>query len=260
MADTVKIGNVNVPKQALILGVVGGAAVIFYAYYTRGSGSGDGGDVATGDPGIDPETGLPYFDDGGYGGGYSGIGVNDPGTGGVIGGGYGNQIITGNTTNAMWTQAVILYFNSNNIYPEDNVSNALGKVLTGRPVTVAELNIFNAARAVQGEPPQGYPTIQMVSSAPPGTTNPSGASLPAVTGLRVTKKAKTSVAINWNPVRGAAGYTLYRNGSRVLTVVYSAYTFQGLKPRTKYTFKVVALGHDNKPSAKSASVTATTAR
>lgn len=263
MPDTVKIGNVNVPKPALFIGVAAAGGILFYAYYMRGGtgGSVDAETTVPDDSGIDPYTGLPYSDQFGFGsGGYSGVGIYDPSTGGTIGGGYGGGIVTGVTTNAAWSQAVINYFETHGTYAETNVSNALGKVLTGRPITVDELNIFNAARAVQGEPPQAYPTIQMVSAAPGGTTNPSGSSLPAPTGLKATATGRGSIRVDWNPVKGAKGYALYQaadgagggtpTGARRTSTVYSVYTFSGLKPGTRYRFDIHPLGMDDKIGAR----------
>lgn len=260
MADSIKIGNVNVPKPALVIGVAAAGGILFYAYYARTSGGGDTGtgDTAAADDGIDPYTGLPYTDEFGFGGGFSGIGINDPGTGSIFGPGYGGQIVTGVTTNAAWSQAVIAYFEAHGTYPEVNVSSALGKVLTGQALTVDELNIFNAARAVEGEPPQPYPPIRMVSAAPPGTTNPP-TSLKAPTGVKVVKRTRTSIRVDWNPVSGAKGYALYRNGARITSSVYSVYTFAGLTRNKKYTFKIHALGSDNK-LGPAAQITATTSR
>ena len=250
MADTVKIGNVNIPKPALIIGVAASAGVLFYAYYMRSAGGTTDEPAATTDDGIDPYTGLPYTDEYGYNNG----GYTPPVQPDWWQGQTGNNIVTGNTTNAMWTQSVINYFQTSGTYADDNVAGALGKVLTGQKITTDELNIFNAARAVQGEPPQGYPPIQMVSAAPPGTTNPTAIGPPS---LRVSNAYRTSARIEWNHVPGAQGYTLYVNGARRTSVVYSVYTFQALKPGKRYTIKVTPIGGRGVP-VKSSSITVTT--
>lgn len=267
--ETVKIGNLNIPKPALMIGAAAGVGILFYVYWSRTGGTG-GGDPSGIDPdaGMDPYTGLPYSDQFGFGSGYSGIGVYDPGTGGTIGGGYGGQIVTGATTNAMWSQAAIAYMETHG-YEGNAVSNALGKVLTGRPLTVDELNIFNAARAVQGEPPQAYPLIQMVGTQPPGTTNPPGSpykpgkSLPAPTGLRLIGSSKTGISVSWKPVTGAKGYAVYivqdsagggtpRGIRQRGSVVYTSITENGLQPGKRYRFDVHAIGGDNQTSGRGA--------
>jgi hypothetical protein len=265
MANTVKIGSMNVPKPALLAGMAGAAAIIIYAYWARSRGGGTE-TPSSDDTGsnIDPSTGLPYSDEFGFGGGYSGIGINDPATGGTIGGGYGGQIVTQLTTNSQWTQAAVLYLEQHG-YEGTAIANALGKVLTGSVVTQAELSIFNAARAAVGEPPQTYPSPHMASTAPPGTTNPSGASLPAPGNVHVIHRYRTEIQVDWNAVKGARGYAVYRSEpaksastwQRQSTSVYDSFQFKGLKPNTTYRFKIAPVGFDNK-EGKSVTITGKT--
>lgn len=258
MADVVKIGNVKVPKPALYMGVAGAAAIVLYAYYQRRS-AGGGGNTPTeagADPNIDPSTGLPYTDE--FGGGISGLGIYDPATGGTIGTGYG-QVIQQVSTNAGWAQAATAYLTTSG-YEGTAVTSALGKALTGQALTQDELNIFNAARAVEGEPPNSYPPIHMVGTAPGGTTNPSGSSLPAPGNLHVMNTYRTEIQIGWNAVKGAKGYAVFRaidapggstpTGQRQTTTVYTSYQYKGLKPGTRYRFDVHAVGQDNKLGAR----------
>lgn len=250
MADSIKIGNMNIPKPALVIGVAAAGGILFYAYYSRTSGGGeDTGDETATDDGIDPYTGLPYTDEFGFGGGFSGIGITDPGTGSIFGPGYGGQIVTGVTTNAAWSQAVIAYFEGHGTYPEVNISSALGKVLTGQALTVDELNIFNAARAVQGEPPQPYPPIHMVSAAPPGTTNPppSNSRPGKVGGLRVLSATRNSIRMGWTAVSGASHYFVYSAGGSgrqfIGQTTSTSFTRGGLKSGTRHSFWVEARGN-----------------
>lgn len=255
----VKIGKVKIPKPALYMGVAGAAAIILYAYYQRRAGGGGGGNTPTdggADPSIDPSTGLPYADE--FGGGYSGMGIYDPSTGGTIGTGYG-QIIQQVSTNAAWTQAAVAYMTTVG-YEGTAVQNAIGKALLGQALTQAELDIFNAARAVEGEPPNGYPPIHMVGNAPGGTTNPPGKSLPPPGNVHVLHTYRTEIQVGWTAVKGAKGYAVFRaedppggstpTGQRQGTVVYPSYQFKGLKPGTRYRFDIHAVGNDNQLGAR----------
>jgi len=266
MPETVKIGNVKVPKNVLYIGGVAGAAVVAYAYlFRRDTVSADS--TASEEPLIDPYTGLPYVDE--FGMGYSGLGIYDPASGYTIGGGYGNQIVTGNTTNATWSQAAISYLVLQG-YEGSVVASALGKVLTGIPVTNDELNIFNAARATQGEPPQPYPPIQMVGSSgpPPDPTGAKGSELPAVNDLHVQQLGSTFIIIDWTDagnLKNAKGYHLYLaegNGQlqrwRGLHPPYSLASYSNLKPRTTYRLMIRGVGVDNVEGPPSNTVTVKT--
>ncbi|MFF9129297.1 chitinase [Streptomyces sp. NPDC014806] len=79
----------------------------------------------------------------------------------------------------------------------------------------------------------------------------------APTGLTAGTTTSTSVALSWQPVPGATGYAVYRDGTKVLTVTGTTATVTGLAPSTAYSFQVAAV-NDAGESAKSAAVTATT--
>ena len=246
----ISIGKVKLSKNAVMLGAATGVGIIAYAYYMRGRGGGDipAGDGSSFDPNIDPATGIPYSDEyggGGGTGGYSGLGIYDPVTGQYLGNGYGSSVVTGVSTNAAWTQACVAYLVSVG-YEGMAVNSALGKVLSGQAVTQDELNIFNAATAAQGHPPQGYPTIKMASGQPGGTTNPPGANLPAPTGFHVDRVTRSTAIVDWNDVKNATGYRLYLNGAVRYAnhPAYSLASYSGLKPNTSYRLEVRAIGAD----------------
>ncbi|MGY1454500.1 chitinase [Streptomyces sp. SS8] len=67
----------------------------------------------------------------------------------------------------------------------------------------------------------------------------------------------SSVTLNWNAVDGATGYTVYRNGTKALSVQGTSATVTGLAAATSYEFRVSAVNGAGE-SAKSAPVTATT--
>jgi Flp pilus assembly protein TadG len=77
------------------------------------------------------------------------------------------------TTNAQWVQAA-----EQQLGVTSTVQAALGYVLSGAPVTAAQVQIFQEAVGLIGPPPQGYP--------PPNVTTPSTQSSPAPAGATVT--------------------------------------------------------------------------
>ncbi|AOP49641.1 chitinase [Streptomyces lydicus] len=91
-----------------------------------------------------------------------------------------------------------------------------------------------------------------------GGTDP-GPGVPAAPGgLTAGAVTSSSVALSWNPVAGATGYTVYRDGAKDRTVSGTAATVTGLSPATAYRFQVTA-GNASGESARSAEVSATTA-
>ncbi|MER7193373.1 chitinase [Streptomyces flaveolus] len=81
----------------------------------------------------------------------------------------------------------------------------------------------------------------------------------APAGLAAGSVTSFSVALSWSPVPGATGYAVYRDGARVRTVTGTSTTVTGLTPSTAYAFQVAAV-NDAGESARSATVTATTAQ
>ncbi|MET8615281.1 extracellular catalytic domain type 1 short-chain-length polyhydroxyalkanoate depolymerase [Streptomyces misionensis] len=83
-------------------------------------------------------------------------------------------------------------------------------------------------------------------------------SLPAPSGLTVTGTTDTGASLTWNPVSGAASYTVYRNGTKAGSVTGTSYTDTGLSAGTSYTYTVAAVDSSGAVGASSAPVTATT--
>jgi hypothetical protein len=83
--------------------------------------------------------------------------------------------------------------------------------------------------------------------------------LPAPGGLTMTGATGTSVSLQWSAVSGAAGYNVYRNGSKVNSGIVTAtsYTDSGLAASTTYSYQVSSTA-SGRESALSASVSATT--
>ncbi|WSE10450.1 glycoside hydrolase family 18 protein [Streptomyces sp. NBC_01445] len=83
--------------------------------------------------------------------------------------------------------------------------------------------------------------------------------IPAVpAGLAAGTTTSSSVDLSWNPVSGATGYNVYRDGSKVASVSGASATATGLAAATSYSFQVSATNSAGE-SAKSAAVTAKTA-
>ncbi|MCZ1007342.1 chitinase [Streptomyces lydicus] len=91
-----------------------------------------------------------------------------------------------------------------------------------------------------------------------GGTDP-GPQAPATPGgLTADAVTSSSVALSWNQVSGATGYTVYRDGTKYGTATGTSATVTGLAPATAYRFQVTATNAAGE-SARSAEITATTA-
>ncbi|WP_323137809.1 glycoside hydrolase family 18 protein [Streptomyces sp. NBC_01433] len=92
-----------------------------------------------------------------------------------------------------------------------------------------------------------------------GGTDP-GPSIPASpAGLAAGTATSSSVALSWNAVSGATGYTVYKDGARATTSTGASATVSGLAPDTAYQFSVSATNAAGE-SVKSAAISARTAK
>ncbi|WP_410536767.1 chitinase [Streptomyces sp. KL2] len=91
----------------------------------------------------------------------------------------------------------------------------------------------------------------------PGEPDPEPEPPAAPGGLTVGTTTSSSATLNWNAVAGATGYTVYRDGTKALSVQGTSATVTGLAAATSYEFRVSAVNGAGE-SAKSAPVTATT--
>ncbi|MCC3778307.1 chitinase [Streptomyces sp. UNOB3_S3] len=93
----------------------------------------------------------------------------------------------------------------------------------------------------------------------PGDPGDPGGQVPdAPGGLAAGAVTASSVALSWNAVPGATGYTVYRDGAKALSTTGASATVTGLAAATSYRFEVTASNAAGE-SAASAAVTATTA-
>jgi chitinase len=76
-------------------------------------------------------------------------------------------------------------------------------------------------------------------------------------GLTAGAVTSSSVALSWNPVSGATGYNVYRDGAKVQSVTGTSATVTGLAANTSYGFQVSATNTAGE-SARSTAVTART--
>lgn len=93
----------------------------------------------------------------------------------------------------------------------------------------------------------------------PGGGDPGDPIPGAPSGLRTGSATASTVDLSWNPVSGATGYHVYRDGTKVQAVSGTSATVTGLSPATSYQFQVTAVNAAGE-SPKSAAVTGTTAK
>ncbi|MFI6205839.1 chitinase [Streptomyces sp. NPDC051041] len=91
-----------------------------------------------------------------------------------------------------------------------------------------------------------------------GGGDPAPAVPAAPGGVAVTGTTSSSVSLAWNPVPGATGYTVYRDGAKATAVTGTSATVTGLAAATSYSFQVTAVNAAGE-SVRSAAVTSRTA-
>ncbi|WP_069170968.1 chitinase [Streptomyces griseus] len=92
-----------------------------------------------------------------------------------------------------------------------------------------------------------------------GTEEPGPAVPGAPAGLTVGTTTSSSVALSWNAVSGATGYTVYRDGAKAATSSGASATVTGLAADTAYQFAVSATNAAGE-SVRSATVSGRTAK
>lgn len=189
MTDTIHLPGMGETKKSTVYVMVGGLVLVGgIAYYRSKKQAAQNASVAqAGSTTTNPATGYPYgsaedaaalsaqanYNQGysGAGGGYYPYSTSTPGT-----------IQTGFTSNAQWAQAYESYATQNLQSDASVVAAALGKYLTGQPLTSDQLSIVEQAIAFQGIPPQsgtnGFPpSYNMIPNG--GTPPGSGTGVPA---------------------------------------------------------------------------------
>lgn len=116
---------------------------------------------------------------------------------------------------------------------------------------------YDSADYAKKSGPQMAAVKAMVERLASGTP-PS--SLPPPTNLTASHATDTAMQLDWTGVAGAAGYNVYRGGSKVngALVTGAPYTDAGLSPGTAYTWTVKTVDGHGAESAASSGVTAST--
>lgn len=267
MPDAATAGHITLPgglkvKKNVAIGVGVGAVVVAGVIYYRNKNAQAASTTDTGQygsSGIDPQTGYEYgspedqaalaamsgstlgqMDSASYVGGQT-IGYDQFGNP-VYGQGQGG-IPGAFTNNAQWTQAAESYMGSDG---NDSIAAALGKYITGQPLTDTQVTVVQSAIASQGYPPiagpSGFPPSYHTAGTPgppspgaaPGAKNP-------VQGLHATPHY-TQIDVTWQALQNATSYQLkLYESSRVINTVQtkaSPYTFHNLKRNTTYRITV----------------------
>ncbi|MGX4688960.1 extracellular catalytic domain type 1 short-chain-length polyhydroxyalkanoate depolymerase [Streptomyces sp. JNUCC 63] len=89
-------------------------------------------------------------------------------------------------------------------------------------------------------------------------SGPEQGALPAPTGLAMTDATDTTIRLSWNPVDGAAGYAVHRDGAPLATADSTSYTDTGLTAGSSHTYAVAARDADGRTGQLSGTVTART--
>lgn len=102
--------------------------------------------------------------------------------------------------------------------------------------------------------------VEVVGPDGGGGTDQPGPAVPgAPAGLTVGTTTSSSVALSWNTVSGATGYTVYRDGAKATTTTGTSATVGQLSADTAYQFSVSATNAAGE-SVKSATVSGRTAK
>lgn len=269
--STIKLPGLGPTKKSTAY-MLGGAAVLVgvVAWYRSralgGAGAAEEAAGAAAGSEVNPATGYPYGTDADYaalgqmgtaGGGYGYYGGDGSNT-------SGGTTTAGFTTNGQWSQAAEDYL-VNTVHSGQNadvIGNALGKYITGAPLSADQEQIITQAIAFIGYPPvngpTGYPPsfrTAATPATPPAAKPPAGKSLPAPGGLKATGITRTSARVDWNPVKGAKAYVPFividppggatPTGVRQGTFSATEFTPQRLRPGTRYRVDVHAMGTDN---------------
>lgn len=239
MADTIDIGGMKVQKKTATIAGIGLVGILGIEWY-RNKQAQQSAAAATAQAGqteIDPSTGFPYgspedatalqsqtnymnpyaYNSGSYTGGQV---IGYDGSGNPI---YGPTSTGSFTSNAQWAQYVESYLESNQGADPTTVGNAIGKYISGQPLTSDMVQIVENAIAIAGNPPVAGPNgnppsfVTANTPTPSPTPNPNTVTVPNVVGMHLADatgvltsaglkeggasqvKGKTSIVITQTP-------------------------------------------------------------
>lgn len=262
----------GIPKPyAIGIGAIAIIGVIYYARKQSAASAANAANAAAvttaGASSIDPATGYPYGSaedsaalsaQGSYqdptGGVYSGY----SGSSGAAYGAYGNEAPGVFSSNAQWAQYVEQYEINTMGANAATVGNAIGKYITGQPLTDdGMISIVQSAIAIGGYPPvngpngnpPSYVTAPVPSSVPTTTPTPTSQyhTPGSVSNLQASVSG-TTATVRWNAASGQTpegyAYTLSDLHQVVIkkgTTNSTSISFPGLKHGTTYNFGIQAL-------------------
>jgi hypothetical protein len=252
MQGMVKVPGVgNVKKQYVIAGAGIVLVVVAVAYMRRQSATTAAATTATDTTATGTSAGYAYDTglSGTAAGNYApyGVDINGNPIAAPTGAGTNGTF----TTNQDWTSAAAVSLAEAGIATTAS-TDAIAEVLAGHAVTPAQKGIFEKAIGLLGQPPQGYPSPIKLTSTPtggPGTVTPGK---PAK--LHATNIGQTFISLDWDPVKGATGYRVTKDGKTVVTVVYSTAIVQGLTKGHRYKLGVQAINGSKTGSASTITV------
>lgn len=162
-------------------------------------------------------------------------------------------------TDQQWAQQAISFLESTGV-EAGTASSAVGTYMGGLCLTSDQADLIRRALATAGDPPQSNRTVYICpSSGSGGTTNPppsneGSSSKPSrknLTGLHMTSRGRNHVVLDWDPVPGASGYTMWVSGKRWASYQYSTGSAYGLKPNSRHkitvcwNYKNTCMGHQS---------------
>lgn len=249
-------GGLKVKKNvAMAIGVA--ALIIAAAYYYRSKQAASSDTTATDTgAGIDPQTGFAYGspEDQAALAALSGGTLGQTDSSSFVGGQtigydqYGNPVygqggggVPGAfTNNSQWTQSAESYMGSDG---NDSIAAALGKYITGQPLTDVQVTTVQSAIASQGYPPiagpTGFPPSYHTQESPsPSAKTPAHNPVP---NLRADPRF-TQIDAHWGVLPNATSYQvkLYKGGAvaQTLQVKGTFATFHNVKRNTAYRVTV----------------------
>jgi hypothetical protein len=227
MPDTVHTPLGNVKKEYLYVGAGALVIVLGVGYYRskKASDAAAASASAGANTGIDPATGYAYGsaeDAAALGAQGSYISPSQPYYSGSGGGNYTGGSGQAFTSNAQWSQAAETYMLAADSGADANaIGNALGKYLTGSPVTSDQVSLIQTAIAFEGYPPVTGPTGFPPSINTSGATSGNPTTAPgAISQVNLISWTGQTAFFRWTPATGATSYVYNSPSGRQLESNY----------------------------------------